>query len=66
MKHAYLTDEHDMFRKALRKFLDKEAYPYFDEWEEQRMIPRSFWEKMGEQGILCPDVEEKYGGSEVD
>ncbi|WP_096436402.1 acyl-CoA dehydrogenase family protein [Alteribacter populi] len=66
MNHPYLTEEHHMFRKALRKFLDKEAYPYFDEWEDQRMIPRSFWMKMGEQGFLCPDVPEKYGGAEVD
>lgn len=66
MKHPYLSEDHDIFRKALRKFLEKEAYPYFEEWEEQRMIPRSFWEKMGEQGFLCPDVEEKYGGIGVD
>lgn len=66
MKHAYLTEDHDIFRKGLRKFLEQEAYPYYEEWEEQRMIPRSFWEKMGEQGFLCPDVDEKYGGSGVD
>jgi acyl-CoA dehydrogenase len=30
------------------------------------MIPRTFWTKMGEQGFLCPDIDEKYGGSEVD
>lgn len=30
------------------------------------MIPRSFWTKMGEQGYLCPDIHEQYGGSEVD
>lgn len=66
MKHPYLTEDHEIFRKALRKFLDKEAYPYFDEWEEQRLIPRSFWKKMGEQGFLCPNVEEKYGGVGVD
>ncbi len=66
MEHAYLTEDHDIFRKGLRKFLEQEAYPYYEEWEEQRMIPRSFWEKMGEQGFLCPDIDEKYGGSGVD
>ena len=66
MKHLYLTDDHDMFRKSLRKFLEKEAYPHYDQWEEERMIPRSFWTKMGEQGYLCPDIEEQYGGSGVD
>ena len=66
MKHPYLNEEHEIFRKSLRKFLDKEAYPFYEQWEEDRMIPRSFWKKMGEQGFLCPDLEEKYGGSEVD
>jgi acyl-CoA dehydrogenase len=66
MKHPYLNEDHEIFRKALRKFLDKEAYPFYEQWEEDRMIPRAFWKKMGEQGFLCPDIDEKYGGSEVD
>ncbi|MBT2640764.1 acyl-CoA dehydrogenase family protein [Bacillus sp. ISL-41] len=66
MKHPYLTDDHEIFRRSLRKFLEKEAYPFYEQWEEERMIPRSFWEKMGEQGYLCPDIDEDYGGSEVD
>lgn len=66
MKHPYLQEEHEIFRKALRRFLEKEAYPFYEQWEEERIIPRSFWEKMGEQGFLCPDVEEAYGGTGVD
>ncbi|MEK5393459.1 acyl-CoA dehydrogenase family protein [Margalitia sp. FSL K6-0131] len=66
MAHPYLTEDHDIFRKSLRKFLEKEAYPFYEKWEEDRMIPRSFWKKMGEQGYLCPDIDEEYGGSGVD
>ena len=66
MKHPYLNEDHEIFRKSLRKFLEKEAYPFYEQWEESRLIPRSFWRKMGEQGFLCPDIDEKYGGSEVD
>lgn len=66
MGHLYLRQEHDIFRKALRKFLEKEAYPYYDQWEEDRIIPRSFWKKMGDNGFLCPDVPEQYGGTGVD
>ncbi len=66
MEHPYLNDDHEMFRKSLRKFLEKEAYPYYEKWEEDRIIPRSFWTKMGEQGYLCPDLDEEYGGSNVD
>ncbi|AZU60823.1 acyl-CoA dehydrogenase family protein [Neobacillus mesonae] len=66
MKHPYLQEDHEIFRQSLRKFLEKEAYPFYDKWEQDRMIPRSFWTKMGEQGFLCPDIDEKYGGSGVD
>jgi acyl-CoA dehydrogenase len=66
MKHLYLRDEHREFRKALRKFLQKEALPFYDQWEQERMIPRSFWKKMGDQGYLCTEVEEKYGGASAD
>ncbi|CAH0347643.1 acyl-CoA dehydrogenase family protein [Bacillus sp. CECT 9360] len=66
MKHLYLNEDHEIFRKSLRKFLEKEAYPYYEQWEKERMIPRSFWEKLGEQGFLCPDLDEQYGGIGVD
>ncbi|MFC4767827.1 acyl-CoA dehydrogenase family protein [Effusibacillus consociatus] len=66
MSHLYLRDEHRMFRNTLRKFLEKEAVPYYDQWEQDRLIPRSFWRKMGDQGYLCPDIEEKYGGAGAD
>ncbi|MFJ7640153.1 acyl-CoA dehydrogenase family protein [Peribacillus sp. NPDC097225] len=66
MKHSYLTEDHEIFRKSLRKFLEKEAVPHYEKWEEERLIPRSFWEKMGEQGFLCPDLDEEFGGSGVD
>ncbi|TSI10659.1 acyl-CoA dehydrogenase family protein [Lysinibacillus sp. BW-2-10] len=60
------TDEHEMFRSSLRKMLDKEAYPYFEEWEQQRDIPRAFWRKLGEHGFLCPQVSEQHGGLQLD
>jgi acyl-CoA dehydrogenase len=66
MKRSFLNDDHEMFRRSLKKFLEKEAYPFYEQWEKDRIIPRSFWTKMGKQGFLCPDVEEKYGGSGVD
>lgn len=66
MTARYLQDEHSIFRNAFRKFLEKEAYPFFSEWEKDGIIPRSFWTKMGENGFLCPMVDEKYGGLNAD
>lgn len=66
MKHPYLNDDHQIFRRSFKKFLEKEAYPYYDDWEEARIIPRKFWEKLGQSGYLCPDLPEEYGGLGVD
>ncbi|MDQ0216754.1 acyl-CoA dehydrogenase [Oikeobacillus pervagus] len=66
MSLSIMTDDHTMFRKALRKMLEKEAYPYYEQWEKFREIPREFWLKMGENGFLCPWVDEEYGGLGLD
>jgi len=65
-KYRFETDEHVMFRKSLRKYLDKVAVPQYEKWEEDRLIPKSFWRKLGEMGYLCPQVKEVYGGLETD
>ncbi len=65
-KYRFETEEHELFRKSLRKFLQKEAAPFYAQWEDDRMIPKAFWKKLGEMGFLCPQVEEKYGGLNLD
>jgi len=60
------TEEHKIFRQALRKFFEKEVIPYVDEWEEAGIVPRRIWKKMGDQGFLCMDVPEEYGGMGAD
>ncbi len=60
------TEEHNIFRDAVRKFFEKEVTPHVDEWEEAGIVPRSVWKKMGEQGFLCTSVPEEYGGVGAD
>ncbi len=66
VSRSFFSEEHYMFRDSLRRFLEKEAVPYFEQWEEERLIPRSFWLKMGENGFICPWVGEEYGGMNTD
>jgi len=56
-------EEHEIFRRSFRKFIEKEMIPHIEEWEVSREIPRSAWKKMGEQGYLATWIDEKYGGS---
>ncbi|MEK6655282.1 MAG: acyl-CoA dehydrogenase family protein, partial [Thermodesulfobacteriota bacterium] len=43
MEILQYTDEHRMFRDALRRFLAKEITPYVEEWEEAGIVPREAW-----------------------
>jgi len=60
------TEEHEVFRRIFKKFVEKELVPFVDEWEEKGEVPREIWKKLGEQGYLCPWLEEKYGGVGAD
>lgn len=60
------TEEHRIFREALKKFFDKEVIPNVEQWEEDGIVPRSIWKKMGDNGFLCMDVPEEYGGLGAD
>lgn len=66
MKNYYFTEEHELFRHNLRKFLEREALPYIDQWEEEGRIPRDIWQKMGELGYLGLGYPKEYGGMELD
>lgn len=66
MTGRYMQEEHKIFRDAFRKFLEKEAYPHYDTWEKDGIIPREFWTKLGENGFLCPWLDERYGGLNAD
>ena len=51
-----------IFLKIPSKVLERKQLPYFRDWEKRHQIPKSFWKKLGEQGYLCPWVDEKYEG----
>jgi acyl-CoA dehydrogenase len=61
-RYRFEREEHFMFRESLRKFLQKEAVPNYNTWEKERIIPVSFWKRLGEMGFLCPQVSEDFGG----
>jgi alkylation response protein AidB-like acyl-CoA dehydrogenase len=66
MDTRYFTEEHEMFRKSVRDFVEKEILPHADLWEEQEDFPNELFKKMGDLGFLGIRYPEKYGGSELD
>jgi len=55
-------EEHALFRDSVRKFIAREAAPHRDDWRRAGLIPKDFWRKAGEAGLLCPSIPEAYGG----
>lgn len=66
MERTLFSEEHEMLRDAFRKFIDAEVRPHHPQWEKDGIVPRELWSKAGEQGFVCPDVDEQYGGSGAD
>ena len=64
-RQAY-TEDHEAFRQTVRSFLAKEGQPFADQWNKDRLVPKSFWRQAGEVGMLCPTVPEAYGGLGLD
>lgn len=57
-----LTPEHEMFRKAVREFVEREIAPKVAEVEERDEVPRDVLKKIAEQGFFGIGIPEKYGG----
>ena len=60
------TGDYKIFRESVRKYIEKELKPNYEKWEEECLVPREAWLRCGENGFLCPWIEEEYGGVESD
>ncbi|MCG8670082.1 MAG: acyl-CoA dehydrogenase family protein [Pseudomonadales bacterium] len=58
--------DRELFRDNFKRFLEKEIEPHYEEWEKAEIFPRDVWLKLGENGFLCVDVPEEYGGYGAD
>ena len=63
MNQAIDFDETTLFRDMAIRAFKQEIAPYFEEWEAQQTVPRTLWHTLGQAGLLCPDVDEDYGGA---
>ncbi|WP_044748199.1 acyl-CoA dehydrogenase family protein [Bacillus alveayuensis] len=66
MTHWLFQEEHEMFRKTVKKFVEKEVTPYVEKWEENGEVPRQLFERLGELGYLGIKYPKEYGGLGLD
>lgn len=72
----FLNEEHDILRKTVRDFAEKEVAPHIREWDrsgaehgegpETRTHLRPVLKRMGELGLLGICIPAKYGGAGMD
>jgi acyl-CoA dehydrogenase len=61
--YTVFAEEHDGLRRSVRAFVEKEVVPQVDAWEEAGRIPRAFWRRLGELGLLGLEFPTEYGGA---
>ncbi len=65
-RRTIFEDEHDLYRRATREFIEKEITPHHEQWEADGVVSRECWLAAGAGGHLCHSVPEAYGGVGVD
>jgi acyl-CoA dehydrogenase len=60
------TEEHEIFRDSVRKFVDGELTPHLARFDAEGIVDRKMWKAVGAAGLLCPGVPESYGGMGLD
>ena len=66
MSYIFCEKEHDLLRKGVREFAEKEIKPIAPELDEKGEFSIELTKKMGELGLFGVFVPEEYGGMEMD
>ncbi len=66
MRREIFTEEHEMFREQVRRFVEAEIEPKVAEWNRNGISDRESWRKMGAAGFLGPNAPAEYGGAGAD
>jgi acyl-CoA dehydrogenase len=61
-KSLAIEEEVTLFKKSIESFAKKEIEDHYSRWEEEGILPRTLRRKIGNAGLLCVDIPEKYGG----
>jgi len=62
MEILQYSQEHKKFRDKVQTYMKNELTPCADQWEKEKIMPKSAWKRMGDAGLLCTTIPAKYGG----
>jgi citronellyl-CoA dehydrogenase len=62
-----LTEDHEEFRRSVRRLLEREVVPYNDMWEAESGFPaHSLFPALGSAGLLGLEYDPDFGGQGAD
>jgi len=66
MRRTLFTEDHELFRRSVRTFIEREVAPHFDRWEREGIVDRSMFLAAGAAGFLGMDAPEQFGGGGIE
>jgi len=66
MESPFFSEEHRIFRRTVRTFVEEELNPCVNEWEEAGRFPKEIYRRLGELGVLGIRYPSEYGGAGAD
>jgi long-chain-acyl-CoA dehydrogenase len=57
-----VNEELELFQDNVRRYVESEISPRYEQWERDGAYPRELWNSLGEQGLLAVDIAQEYGG----
>ncbi len=66
MRRDLFSEEHELFRQQVRRFVEKEVAPKVEGWNERGTSDRETWKRAGAEGFLGVCAPTEYGGSGAD
>ena len=56
------SEQHNIFRKSIKRFLDRKVKPHLDSWEKNCDFPSEVFREFGSEGFLGILIPEDWGG----
>jgi acyl-CoA dehydrogenase len=62
-QHAWMTEDIAMVREQARRFIADQMVPQLERWRSEGRSDPAAWRRLGELGLLLPELPEAYGGA---
>jgi len=66
MRRTLFEPDHEDFRQLVRRVIEREVVPHYEQWRAAGIVPRDLFHKLGDVGVMGFAIPEEYGGGGQD